>query len=156
MSHSYFEYIDANSACSLKFWEIAIEGARVTIRQGKVGTAGKIEIKEFSDTEACVKQVEKRIQAIISKGYIKIDLENLQILNKLSTASITSILAGSQAPVIFLDWAASHSDVEVLSSVATHPQATKAILEKLLHSDESIVRATAKANLAIKGKIRQA
>lgn len=138
MFHSYFEYIDASSSRSLKFWEIATVGVRVTIRQGKVGTVGKIETQENSFVEACAKQVEKKIQVITSKGYIKIDLENLQQLNKLSIASITSILAGSQAPVIFLDWAAGHDSVEVLSSVATHPQATKLTLEKLLHSHKSV------------------
>lgn len=138
MFHSYFEYIDASSSHSLKFWEITTEDARVTIRQGKVGTVGKIETQDFTGEEACAKQVEKKIQAITSKGYIKIDLENLQQLNKLSTASVISILAGSQAPVVFLDWAASHDSVEVLSSVATHPQATKSTLEKLLHRHESV------------------
>ena len=66
MEKRYFEFIGGNSA---KFWEIGICGSTVTVRFGRISTAGQTQIKLFPDATAAAKHVERLIASKISKGY---------------------------------------------------------------------------------------
>jgi len=62
----YFEFIGGTSA---KFWEISTSGSEVTIRFGRIGSAGQTQTKEFPDTAAATRHVEKLIAEKTAKGY---------------------------------------------------------------------------------------
>lgn len=62
----YFEFVGGNSA---KFWEVTVNGCDVTIRFGRIGTAGQVQTKSFDDEAAAVKHAEKMIAQKTKKGY---------------------------------------------------------------------------------------
>ena len=53
-----FEFIDEKSR---KFWEIVLDGAEVTIRFGRVGTAGQTSKKSFSTTDEARRHHDKMV-----------------------------------------------------------------------------------------------
>jgi predicted DNA-binding WGR domain protein len=66
MRERYFEFIGGNSA---KFWAVAASGNQVTVRFGRIGTAGQTQTKELTDAAAAVRHAEKLIVAKAAKGY---------------------------------------------------------------------------------------
>lgn len=62
----YFEFRDGKSA---KFWEIVVSSHEVTVRFGKIGTAGQSQTKSFSDDAAVQKHVNALIREKTGKGY---------------------------------------------------------------------------------------
>jgi DNA ligase-1 len=62
----YFEFVDDKSS---KFWEIAQNGADVTVRFGRIGTNGQTQTKSFADADAATKHAEKLVQEKTGKGY---------------------------------------------------------------------------------------
>lgn len=62
----YFEYRDEKSE---KFWEITTSGFDVTVRFGRVGTAGQTQTKSFDDAVAAEKHATKQIDEKVGKGY---------------------------------------------------------------------------------------
>ncbi len=66
MSKRYFEFIGGTSA---KFWEIAHNGSEVTVRFGRIGTAGQSQTKSFPNAEAAARHAEKLIGQKTGKGY---------------------------------------------------------------------------------------
>ncbi|MGH7193000.1 MAG: DNA ligase [Candidatus Saccharimonadales bacterium] len=64
-----FEYCEGNSA---KFWEIVIQGAAVTVRFGRIGTAGQTQAKTLADADAAERHAEKLIAEKTTKGYSEV------------------------------------------------------------------------------------
>ncbi|PQO44094.1 DNA ligase [Blastopirellula marina] len=62
----YFEFVDGKSS---KFWEIALDGLAVSVRYGKIGTAGTEKVKEFADSAAAEKHAAKLVAEKTAKGY---------------------------------------------------------------------------------------
>lgn len=62
----YFELVEGKSA---KFWEIAVDGAEVTVRYGRIGTNGQSKPKSFPDAESAQAHAEKLISQKTGKGY---------------------------------------------------------------------------------------
>jgi DNA ligase-1 len=62
----YFEFVEGSSS---KFWEIAQNGAEVTVRFGRIGTNGQTQTKSFADSVAAAKHAEKLITEKTGKGY---------------------------------------------------------------------------------------
>jgi DNA ligase-1 len=61
-----FEFSEGNSH---KFWEISSHGVEVTVRFGRIGTEGQVQIKSLADEGAAVKHVEKLVHEKQGKGY---------------------------------------------------------------------------------------
>lgn len=61
-----FELVEGGSA---KFWEVARDGCEVTVRYGRIGTAGQAKAKAFADEAAALRHVEGLIQEKTDKGY---------------------------------------------------------------------------------------
>jgi predicted DNA-binding WGR domain protein len=53
-----------------KFWEGAVEGSALTVRWGKVGSAGQTKTKAFASLEAALKELEKLTKEKLGKGYV--------------------------------------------------------------------------------------
>ena len=53
-----------------KFWEIAVDGASVTVRFGKIGTAGQTKTKVHPSAAAAERDAEKLIREKTAKGYL--------------------------------------------------------------------------------------
>jgi predicted DNA-binding WGR domain protein len=66
MPERYFEFVGGSSA---KFWAISVSNNRVTVRFGRIGTAGQTQTKELSDAASAVWHAEKLIAAKTAKGY---------------------------------------------------------------------------------------
>jgi DNA ligase 1 len=64
----YFEFVDDKSS---KFWELTVESANVTVRFGKIGTAGQSKTTSFADDQAALMQSAKLITEKTAKGYIE-------------------------------------------------------------------------------------
>lgn len=62
----HFEFIEGSSA---KFWEVSAHGKDVTVRFGRIGTAGQAQTKSFGDTAAAQKHADQLAQLKLAKGY---------------------------------------------------------------------------------------
>lgn len=58
---------------SRKFWEIAVADAEVTVRYGRIGSAGQSRTKVHTDAAAAVRQAEKLIAEKRSEGYLELE-----------------------------------------------------------------------------------
>ena len=58
---------------SNKFWEIDAAGVELTVRFGRVGTAGQSKTKVFGDAPAALKERDKLIREKTAKGYVAVD-----------------------------------------------------------------------------------
>jgi len=54
---------------SNKFWEIAVNGVKLTVRFGRTGTKGQMQVKSYADSETAIKEKEKLVKEKTSKGY---------------------------------------------------------------------------------------
>ena len=63
-----FEFI---SGASKKFWEIAVTGKAVTVRFGRIGTAGQEQNKVHADEVRAGREAEKLIAEKLRKGYVE-------------------------------------------------------------------------------------
>ncbi len=63
-----FEFVGGSSA---KFWEVNVVCCDVTIRYGRIGTAGQSFTKPFPDPAAARKHVEKLVAEKTAKGYVE-------------------------------------------------------------------------------------
>ncbi len=64
-----FEFSDAGSD---KFWEVDQDGCDVTVRYGKIGTAGQTQTKSHADEAAADAALEKLVKEKTGKGYREI------------------------------------------------------------------------------------
>ncbi|MFZ2267663.1 MAG: DNA ligase [Azonexus sp.] len=64
-----FEYLDEKSA---KFWEICLEDMTVFVNYGRIGSSGQSQQKQFADTDAAARHVEKLIAEKLGKGYCEL------------------------------------------------------------------------------------
>ena len=62
----HFEFIEGNSA---KFYELSVSGTDVTVRFGRIGTAGQTQTKSFADPAAAQKHADKLAAQKLGKGY---------------------------------------------------------------------------------------
>ncbi|MFZ6719248.1 STM4015 family protein [Undibacterium sp. Ji49W] len=67
MKH-YFEYQDSKS---YKFWQVEIEATTLTVKYGKIGTAGQEKISSFESVEKAQKEMDKLIAEKTKKGYVQ-------------------------------------------------------------------------------------
>lgn len=65
-STRYFEFVEGKSS---KFWEISVDGCKVTVRYGRIGSSGTTKSKELADTDAADAHAEKLITQKTGKGY---------------------------------------------------------------------------------------
>lgn len=61
-----FEFADGTSS---KFWEVAVQGCEVTVRFGRIGTAGQTKTKTFASEAAATQEAAKLIAEKTGKGY---------------------------------------------------------------------------------------
>ena len=61
--------LEFSAGNSHKFWEISAHGSEATVRFGRIGTPGQVNVKTFADQAAAAKHVEKMIRAKLGKGY---------------------------------------------------------------------------------------
>jgi predicted DNA-binding WGR domain protein len=61
-----FEFIEGSSC---KFWEVTVSGKEVSVRFGRIGSAGQTQSKSFPDEGAAAKHAEKLIAQKTDKGY---------------------------------------------------------------------------------------
>ncbi len=62
----YFEFIGGKSA---KFWQVGRHENEVTVRFGRIGTAGQTQVRSFADAAAAERHVEKLVAQKTAKGY---------------------------------------------------------------------------------------
>ena len=66
MSVRYFDFIEGKSS---KFWQIGWHDNQVTVRFGRIGTAGQTRVKSFPDAQAAERHVAKLVAQKTKKGY---------------------------------------------------------------------------------------
>jgi predicted DNA-binding WGR domain protein len=63
-----FELSDGKSN---KFWEVALEGSAVTVRFGKIGTAGQTQTKQHPSDAAARNEHDRLVAEKLKKGYVE-------------------------------------------------------------------------------------
>jgi predicted DNA-binding WGR domain protein len=63
-----FEFVGGSSS---KFWEIAREGAQVTVTFGRIGTAGQTQVKDLGTEAAGIKYFDSLVAEKVKKGYVE-------------------------------------------------------------------------------------
>lgn len=63
-----FQCTDGGSS---KFWSIEIDGNTLTVRFGKLGTAGQSNVKTFGDAAAAARAADKLVREKLGKGYVE-------------------------------------------------------------------------------------
>lgn len=66
MTMRRFELIEGTSS---KFWEVDLSGTELTVRFGRIGTAGQSKTKAFDDAAAALKELHKLVKEKTGKGY---------------------------------------------------------------------------------------
>lgn len=61
-----FEFVGGTSA---KFWEVQVSGKDVTVRYGRLGTAGQSQSKTFATPAKAQQHADKQIESKLAKGY---------------------------------------------------------------------------------------
>jgi DNA ligase-1 len=61
-----FELVEGTSS---KFWEVEVAGAEMTVRFGRIGTAGQSKTKAFATAEAASREADKLVAEKLGKGY---------------------------------------------------------------------------------------
>ena len=61
-----FEFVGGSSA---KYWEASLQGQSVTVRYGRLGTPGQLQVKDFSSEQAARQYVTKLVAQKQTKGY---------------------------------------------------------------------------------------
>jgi predicted DNA-binding WGR domain protein len=56
---------------SSKFWEAAVEGSSLTVKFGKIGTAGQTKTKAFASPAAATAEMNKLVKEKLGKGYVE-------------------------------------------------------------------------------------
>ncbi|MFO1253971.1 MAG: WGR domain-containing protein, partial [Inhella sp.] len=64
-----FELIEGSSS---KFWEVDLSGTELTVRFGRIGTAGQSKTKAFDDAAAALKELNKLVKEKTGKGYAEV------------------------------------------------------------------------------------
>jgi predicted DNA-binding WGR domain protein len=62
---------ELNDGSSAKFWEAEVDGSKLTVRFGRIGTQGQTKEKSFASPEAARKEEAKLIKEKTGKGYVK-------------------------------------------------------------------------------------
>ncbi|MEO6090285.1 MAG: DUF4132 domain-containing protein [Umezawaea sp.] len=60
---------------SAKFWEIGRDGTGVTVRYGRLGSAGQTKVKDLGSEALAVAQVDKLVAEKVKKGYLEVGAE---------------------------------------------------------------------------------
>ena len=68
-----------NENTSDKFWEIEFTDNSYTVFFGRIGSAGRVETKLFSNNSDCSKEVDNQIKSKMKKGYIEVSNSNRPI-----------------------------------------------------------------------------
>ena len=61
-----YELVEGSAS---KFWEVLVEGARLTVCYGRIGTQGQTKDKDFASSDAATKEKNKLIKEKTGKGY---------------------------------------------------------------------------------------
>jgi len=64
----HFEYVEGSSS---KFWEVSVSGCEVTVRYGRIGSAGTSKVKAHADVQAARCEADKLIAEKTGKGYVE-------------------------------------------------------------------------------------
>lgn len=105
-----FEFAEDGSK---KFWEVAVDGAVVTVRYGRIGTDGQTKAKDHGSPAAAAKEAAKLIAETTKKGYVESD-------SAVAPASETRVDAVAAPPAV-ATVAATPAAVTSASSVPAPP-----------------------------------
>src|SRR5438105_5658412 len=83
-----YELVEGTSS---KFWEVEIAGGDLTVRFGRIGTAGQSKTKTFGDASAAAKERDKLVKEKTGKGYA--------LIASSASAAVAAAPAGTAAPI---------------------------------------------------------
>jgi predicted DNA-binding WGR domain protein len=95
-----FEYTDAKSN---KFWEISVVGKKVTVRYGRIGTEGQVQVKNYDSPAEAKRAAEKQIAEKVKKGYSEIGTETAKISTARKSARKPESVSDDAVPELIED-----------------------------------------------------
>jgi predicted DNA-binding WGR domain protein len=69
MSERHYLELSESSGSSHKFYELTIEGVKLTVRFGRIGDAGQTQVKEFPSEDKARAEATKKLSEKTKKGY---------------------------------------------------------------------------------------
>lgn len=69
MTTRRFELVDDRSS---KYWEVAVDGAEVTVRYGRIGTVGRTQTKGFETPDEAHRDADRLMKEKAGKGYLEV------------------------------------------------------------------------------------
>ena len=64
----HFEFVEGKSS---KFWEISVDGCEVTVRFGRIGSAGTNKVKTHADAKTARREADRLIAEKTDNGYVE-------------------------------------------------------------------------------------
>ena len=119
-----FELVEGSSS---KFWEIALDGSAVTVRFGRIGTAGQSKTKTFASDGEARREHDKLVKEKTGKGYAEVAVADGAILPAVPMGTGTGTATGSGSGSGGLNAQAAPTSV--------HPQATATALAHAAAAD---------------------
>ncbi|SDF34469.1 WGR domain-containing protein, predicted DNA-binding domain in MolR [Lentzea fradiae] len=146
---------------SAKFWEIAADGAAVTVRFGRIGTSGQSKTKELASAAAAAAHVAKLVAEKEKKGYLAVpgspEAEPVATpAPEPATAAAADAVDSAPAPAShlsppdedtwvmpreWLDRAMRHRDARPLPGFAVDPALVREFRDRVAASGEKIAEA---------------
>ena len=106
-----YELVEGSAS---KFWEVSVDGAKLTVRYGRIGTQGQTKDKDFASSDAATKEKNKLVKEKTGKGYGLVSSSDGAIPSKAPTAKPPEEVV--VAPAVA---AASATKTKELASTAT-------------------------------------
>ncbi len=72
-----FEFVEGSSS---KFWEVEVAGDALTVRYGRIGTAGQTQTKTFANAAKTQAEHDKLVREKTGKGYVEVGVDDAAAL----------------------------------------------------------------------------
>jgi uncharacterized protein (TIGR02996 family) len=102
-----FQYSDARSH---KFWGVEVRGASLTVKWGKVGSAGQTQVKTFASPEKAQAEADKLIREKTGKGYVEVGPKPATSEVEVLEEAVRANPHDRAAHGALADWLAEHGD----------------------------------------------
>ena len=128
-----FELVEGTSS---KFWEVALSGADVTVRFGRIGTNGQTRTKTHASPEAARKDHDKLVKEKTGGGY-----KEVRVAQGATLAAVATPPAAPAAPAAGTTSATPRSAAATTTTGIAKPCATSAASEAAMRARHAAMAA---------------
>ncbi len=142
---------------SQKFWEASLASNAITIKSGKIGTAGKTNNKKFSQDKNALAEYRKLVSEKLACGYRPTAKTAYELLDKIGVVTepkaISSVYVGHIIPFQMI------TDICVWMTACIHfgmdPEEFAGVWERFLYGDEKFAEPLGQTPVSVTGRDSQ-